>query len=130
MPTHRPVSATNRSAVTNGARAFLGDVDERTPEARRWRDVAYSLAADLGGPDHLSTAQTALVRRSATLVVQCEMDEALLAGGKTFDDQRFLARVNTLRRVLDTLGIERQAKDITPLASILTAKEGRRRKRL
>ena len=99
--------------------------------ARRWRDVVASLASDLGGADHMSEAQTALVRRSATLVVQCEMDEALMAGGQGFDEGKFLVRVNTLRRLLTTLGVQRTARDVTPsLSEYITDRKPRPRKRL
>lgn len=42
-------SQTSRSKVANGNALFVSDVDGRTKEARRFRDVLGEIIADLGG---------------------------------------------------------------------------------
>ena len=62
----RPASAHGRSAVTNDP-LFLRGVDGRSMVARRYRDVAITLADDLGGQDKLSEPSKILVRQAAAL---------------------------------------------------------------
>lgn len=105
-----------RSRVTNGMQLFLTRVDGRTVEARRFRDVFAQLVIDLGGDP--TEAQLALVRRAATLAVWCEKQEVELAKGAKrgakLNVQAYTTVVNTLRRLLATLGLERKLRDITP----------------
>ena len=51
---------TTRSRVTNG-RQLLANIDGRSAEARRYRDIVMSFADDLGGAVGLTEAQRALV---------------------------------------------------------------------
>ena len=43
-----------RSALSNGSRLLLGDVDERGPWCRRLRDLIADQTSDLGGADALA----------------------------------------------------------------------------
>lgn len=101
-----------RSRISNGSATFLPGTDGRSALARRWRDIASQLAADIGGDP--SEAQSLIARRAATLGVWCEQCEAALAGGGTLDIVAFTTATNALRRLLADLGLERRAKDITP----------------
>jgi hypothetical protein len=82
---------------------------------------------DCGGWDGVSNAEMALVRRCATLIVECERREAAFSKAGGFDDTAlsvFQTSVNSLRRCLETLcsgALKRQAatRDITPLRDIL-----------
>jgi hypothetical protein len=64
-------SPTLRSRVTNGSQ-LLANVDGRTAEARRYRDLVISFADDLGGVDKLTEADKALCRQAAASVVAGE----------------------------------------------------------
>jgi hypothetical protein len=66
--------------VTNGTQ-LLPDLDQRTPAARRYRDVLEAIVGDLGGPDILSEGQRQMARRAASLSVSCEQLESKLIGG-------------------------------------------------
>jgi len=103
-----------RSRVTNGSALFLAGVDERSAEARRFRDVLAEITSDLGGPDGLSEAQRQLARRCATLSVHAEAMEAGLVGAGEFDLEAYVSLTNGLGRALSRLGIKRVARDITP----------------
>jgi hypothetical protein len=106
-----------RSAITNG-HWLLADVDHRSAWMRRLRDLVADHASDLGGEDNLSTSERVLVRRAAMLSVQMEMLECRFAeqdGVATSlqlnDYQRAL---NTCRRTLEALGLQRRQRDVTP----------------
>lgn len=107
-------SPTNRSRITNGQELFLGEVDGRSREARRFRDVFSALIVHLGGDDHASEARAHLAKRAAALITWAEIEETKLAAGERLDVQTYTTAVNTLRRLLGDLGLDRQAKDVTP----------------
>jgi hypothetical protein len=108
-----------RSALTNG-RAISRDVDGRSLWMRRLRDLIELHTSDLGGD--ISEAEQRLVRKAAMLELQTEIMErnwALRsegeAGSKSLDD--YIRATNTMRRVLEALGLQRRQKDVTPSLS-------------
>lgn len=101
-----------RSAVSNGTRLFLDDVDGRQLIARRYRDLTGLLLSDMGGADAVSEGELILVKRIATLVLHCESIEAAMANGRKVNFDTYLPAVNTLRRLLETVGLKRKAKVI------------------
>jgi hypothetical protein len=105
-----------RSAITNGRRLFA-DGDGRSPWSRRLRDLIELHAADLGGADILSEAQASLIRRAAVIEVELERMEGRLSAGEVVDLDQYTRAVGHLRRVLETLGIERTKRDVTPTLS-------------
>ena len=107
-------SPTTRSRLTNGRELFLADVDGRSREARRFRDVYAALIAHLGGEEHASETKRHLAKRASALIVWAEVEEAKLATGETLDVQIYTTAVNALRRLLVDLGLERVARDVTP----------------
>ncbi len=102
-----------RSAVTNGHRLFVQG-DGNSPWTRRYKDLIHEHADDLGGADHLSQAQLSLIRRAATISVQLEAMEGLLSQGADADMDLFGRLSGHLRRIFESLGIDRRKKDITP----------------
>ncbi len=102
-----------RSQVTNGRRTFVEGGDERSPWARRFRDLILAHAGDLGGIDVLSEAQRSLVRRAVTIEIQLEQLEGQLSEGKAADLAVYATASGHLRRLLETLGIERRAREVT-----------------
>ena len=105
---------TTRSRLTNRRELFLGDVDGRSREARRFRDVYAALIAHMGGEDHASETKLHLAKRASALIVWAEVEEAKLATGEALDVQTYTTAVNALRRLLVDLGLERAARDVTP----------------
>jgi hypothetical protein len=103
----------HRSAVSNGTRLFgITGIDGRTQSARRFRDIVDAFTADLGGVDLLSEAQRQLIRRASALSLTCEAVEADMVRDMPFDIANYLTATNSLRRVLETLGLARVAKDV------------------
>lgn len=115
-------SILQRSAVTNGKRLFVEGGDGRSPWARRWRDLVELHAGDLGGADILSEAQLALCRRAATLSIELERIEGALSAGSEADMDLYGRLAGHQRRILETLGIERQHDLVPTLAEYLAVK--------
>lgn len=69
-------SPTTCSAVSNGSQLFVENVDGRSKEARRFRDVLAEIISDLGGAEHISEGQRQVARRCALMAVECEKLEA------------------------------------------------------
>jgi hypothetical protein len=108
-------SSKQRSAVTNGQRKFVADGDGRSVWTRRWWDLVQSHLSDLGGEEMASAAQIALCKRAATLEIELERQEAILSSGGTIDLDAFNRASGGLRRILETLGVERRAKPVEAL---------------
>jgi hypothetical protein len=97
----------------------------RGPWARRLRDVFDLHLSDLGGPDGVSEAERSIVRRAAAITVELERIEARFAVGKGSDDDLDLYQrtAGNLRRLLESVGLERRPRDLTPtLAEYLHTK--------
>ena len=131
MARHRlPASLTAiRAAKTNGTR-LLDNCDHRTSRMRRFRDLIDMHVSDLGGEDACSAAELSIVRRSALLTLELEtmegrFDQEGEASIKQLDCYQRVA--NSLRRLLESLGLKRRPKDITP-APLDYAREFDRRK--
>lgn len=56
-----------------------------------------------------------MAKRASALVVWCESEESKLAAAEELDIGTYTAAINTLRRLLGDLGLERVARDVTPL---------------
>jgi hypothetical protein len=105
----------HKSAIANGTRLFaVSGIDGRSLTARRFRDLIQSYTNDLGGPDMISEGQLQLIRRAAALSIMSEAIEADLARDLDFDVNTYGQICDRLRRVVETLGLKRQARDVTP----------------
>jgi hypothetical protein len=113
-----------RSRVTNGS-TLLANVDGRTFWVRRYRDLNSLLLTDAaGGEENASEPVKMLARRAACLGVELERREMLMAqAGEATDNQLeiYSRTSNTLRRLLQTLGLERRTRDVTPTLSAYLA---------
>lgn len=118
----RPLSRVSANAA-QGVTSWLDRNDKRGPVARRFRDLVHEVTTDLGGPDQLSENQRQIVRRIASMSVWCESEEAKLADGKEFNIDQFQRTSNSLRRLCESIGLERKQRDVTPsLAEYLELK--------
>ena len=112
----------NFSTRQGNGSALLPGVDGRSTMARRYRELVGSMSDDLGGD--LPAAKQAIVNRAATLIAWAEQAEAEFAKTGAMDVQTFTTATNALRRLLADIGLERQAKDVTPtLAEYLAKRE-------
>ena len=69
-------------------------------------------AEDLGGLGALSAGKLSLCHRAATLQVELESAEGRLSLGETIDLDQYGRLAGHLRRILETIGIERVVKTI------------------
>lgn len=99
---------TARSGLTTGARLFLGQVDHRSVNARRWRDLlgalgdyvrAHRQCAALSGHDEQ------LLRRAATACLMAERIETDLAAGRPADADTLVRVANLFLRAMAALGV-------------------------
>jgi len=105
-----------RSRVSNGS-AVLPGVDGRSTWVLRLRDLMGLHLSDLGGDNAVSEAERSIIRRVATLTVELERMEAGFAvAGEAQPDQLDLYQrtANSLRRLLEAIGLQRRSRDVTP----------------
>jgi hypothetical protein len=105
-----------RSKLTNGNELLPG-IDGRSAWARRFRDLIQLHTADRGGVENITEAERALIRRASTIIVECERLETRFAineGAKRYELETYQRASNSLRRLLETLGIKREARTINP----------------
>ena len=78
------VKDSNRSKVTNGT-AVLHGIDQRSPLARRYRDILAAILGDQSGADQCSEARKQLIRRFAAASCLAEALESRLVNGEQID---------------------------------------------
>jgi hypothetical protein len=112
-------SPTTRSAVSNGSQLFVDNVDGRSKEARRFRDVLAEIISDLGGADGLSEGQRQLARRCALMSVECERMEAKSVAGEAIDLDVFGQLSDRIGRAFQRLGLRRVKRVINDGSNVL-----------
>jgi hypothetical protein len=105
-----------RSRVSNGA-DILPDVDGRSAVARRYRDIAAQIIADMGGASQCAETRLQLIRRFAAAAVLAEQMEARLANGHSINIADHALVSSTLLRLAQRIGIDRRSRNITPSLS-------------
>jgi hypothetical protein len=72
--------------------------------------------ADLGGEANVSQAELSIARRAATITVELERLESKFASGEASDrDLDLYQRASgNLRRLLESVGLQRRQRDVTP----------------
>jgi hypothetical protein len=102
---------------------LLPGIDGRSAWVRRCRDLIAAHLSDLGGEANTSAAERNIVRRAAVLTTELERMERQFA----LDEQASAPELdayqrcaNSLRRLLEAVGLQRRARDVGPtLADIL-----------
>lgn len=119
-----PAGSTAAPPPKEGSKArllTLGHLDQRTAAARRARELIEAIETDLGGSAGLSEGSRQLVQRAAVLGTFIESCEAQWLGGSAVDLADYLAAINSQRRVLATIGLERRARNVTPSVAAYVA---------
>jgi hypothetical protein len=85
---------------------------------RRLRDLTADIVSDLGGEELISTGELALIRRASMMTLQLEMMEQRWTENNHEASATQIVVyervVNSLRRTLESLGLQRRPKDISP----------------
>lgn len=106
-----PLKPEARTRVGNGSVVLQG-VDGRSVVFRRYREILAALVSDMGGDP--SEAQQQIARRAASLAIWCEEQDTAAANGTPIDVAKYTTASNTLRRLLESLGLERRQRNVTP----------------
>jgi hypothetical protein len=101
-----------RSAVTSGRKASIAG-DPNSAWARRFHDLVQGHISDLGGRSIVSEARFALCKRAAGLECELEQMEGRMSLGEEINLDSYGRAASHLRRILETLGLERKARDVT-----------------
>ena len=101
-----------RSAVTSGRKLFVNGAPN-SAWARRFHDLVVGHVIDAGGRDMISEAHLSLIKRAAALECELEQLEGRLSQGEQVDLDQYGRAAGQLRRILESLGLERRAVDIT-----------------
>jgi hypothetical protein len=88
------------------------DLDFRTAAGREARALAKAIEADLGGD--LTATQSVLVDRFVALSAWAVSQDVAAARGEAFD---------VVKRIGETLGLERKPKEVLDLRAYLARKE-------
>jgi hypothetical protein len=106
-----------QAAVSNGT-SLLVHVDGRSVWMRRLRDLTRAHINQLGGEGNISHAENVLIRRTAMLTLQCEIMDKRFAENNgeapAWMLELYCRTSNSLRRLLDSLGLQRRARNVTP----------------
>lgn len=114
MKADKPIARNVGTRVGNGT-SLHAEGDGRGLWARRFREVVAAHTSDLGLPaEALSEAKRSLIRRIATLEIELEKFEGILARGGEVNIDIYSRVSGQLRRMLETIGLERVARDVTP----------------
>jgi hypothetical protein len=97
--------------------ATLDQLDGRTIAAKQAREVISSIEEDLGGRESISTARRALIENAAVLGAVVQDMGAKWISGEQIDLALFATLSNTRRRLLESVGLDRAARDVTPSVS-------------
>jgi hypothetical protein len=116
-----------RTKITNGVR-ILPNVDGRTFWVRRFRDLIALHTSDLGGSDQVSAAEQSIIRRVACLSVELERMEMMFAqhDAEPWRLEVYSRMAGNLRRLLESVGLQRRAKPVQTLQDYLAANEAAR----
>jgi hypothetical protein len=96
---------------------------ERSAWVRRMRDLIDLHISDLGCEANCSAAEKSLVRRIAVLSIELEaLEQKFAIAGEASPNQLDLygRSAGNLRRMLESLGLERRARDVTPFSGTNT----------
>jgi hypothetical protein len=105
-----------RTRVANGSALWAG-IDGRSLWAKRASELLAATISDMGGDANVSEAERALAKRAAVLTVELERREAAFAQVGAVEDAAlaiYQTTVNTLRRTLESLGLQRRPRDVSP----------------
>jgi len=91
----------------------LDALDGRTAAAQNARALIASLTESMGGEAALSVGERELVTRAALLSAIVTDFETRWVAGESVPLVEYLQTVNTMRRVLSTLGLRRRPRDVT-----------------
>ena len=101
-------------AIADRDRRTLEKLDRRTVEYQRYEAIRVALIADKGGPDEVTEAEAQIADKAAFLAMTLEGMQIAALAGEEINLQRYGELTDRLRRNLETIGLQRRPRDITP----------------
>jgi hypothetical protein len=92
----------------------LADLDRRTNAYRKTAELIDAVEADCGGADLLSTAERSIIRHAALTGAMIEDMGARWLAGEPIDPALYATLCNSERRLYETVGLRRRARDVVP----------------
>ena len=102
-----------RSAVSSGRALFI-DGNPNSAWSRRYADLLVGHISDAGGMPMVSEAKMSLIRRAVAMECEIERLEAKLSRGEDVNLDEFGRAASHLRRLFETIGIDRRPRNVTP----------------
>ncbi len=96
-------------------RNVLDDLDGRFKPVREVKERARQIMNELGGVDQLSCQRQSLVWRFVCLEGWIQDQERRMLQGEAVDEARWLMALNSFTGLLQRIGLERKARQISPL---------------
>jgi hypothetical protein len=119
-PTQSPVAVTRKRrprwhpSPKTRLRTLEHDLDGRTHAAQKAKLTVSGLISDLGGSEQITVGQHQLVMRAAILSAFIEDIEVRWLAKEPVEEGTWFAAVNSLRRCLVSLGLERRLRQVGP----------------
>jgi hypothetical protein len=107
-----------RSAVTSGRKLFV-EGNPNSAWSRRYYDLCNHHIQDIScgeGRDALTAAQLSLIKRASAIECELERLDARLSVGEEVDLDEYGRAASHLRRLFETLGIERRQRLVNQTA--------------
>ena len=122
----RTMSKRDRRAMADAVRLrarflTLSSLDKRTSSFKRAQSLISQMTADAGGDP--TTAQRLLIERAALAAVMTEHEEARFLSGAAVAPEVHATLSNSLRRLLEAVGLQRVPKDAMSLDQYLASTE-------
>jgi hypothetical protein len=92
----------------------LNQIDGRTFASKRAHQLIRALSLDISPGGDLTESMKQLIQRAAILGALIESSEAQWLAGDAVDLNAYFMAVNSQRRILITLGLDRRTRDVTP----------------
>lgn len=92
----------------------LNQIDGRTFASKRAHQLIRAISLDISPGGDLTEGMKQLIQRAAILGALIESSEAQWLAGDTVDLNTYFMAVNSQRRILTTLGLDRRTRDVTP----------------
>jgi hypothetical protein len=98
-------------------------LDQRSTAARMFGRLVADIESDLGGRDHLSAIEHALVEAYAGAALVLDNLNARLLRGEPIDIGAYAQITSSMVRVATRLGIRRRARDVTVIDPLEYARD-------
>jgi hypothetical protein len=98
---------------------LLPGIDGRSAWTRRCQSYITAHITDLGGVENCSAAERSIIRRAAVLTTELERMErqfALDEQASPDDLETYQRCANSLRRLLESVGLQRRARNVNELS--------------